>query len=316
MTPATTTSCQCGRPIGDNASACTHCGARLTKALGDVPWLHAQLQITLTRQDHVTRIGPVVTTRLEPAGDDLGALTARPGPLPFDYRAAEAGANLRLHLAKLATQIAKARGIPITAPRPTTPAGLATWITGHVDWIRHRPDAADEIDACCHAVQLLRTVIDTAAPRVYAGPCGDDSAAWKVAAIALTAITGHAQPEFCPGELYATEGAPTIECDICGLVYEVAERRAWLIEAAEDRLATLAVISNFLADDAHPVKQVRNILDSAERRGRLVPRGELLVPAGDGSEPRVKATYRIGEARELLVQADARERERRARQAG
>ena len=42
--------CKCGRETRDDAYGCDHCGDLLARALGDVPWLDGELEVTTSRQ--------------------------------------------------------------------------------------------------------------------------------------------------------------------------------------------------------------------------------------------------------------------------
>ena len=103
------------------------------------------------------------------------------------------------------------------ADPPATPTGLAR----HVDELRHCHDVGQTYDEIRYAIGVVRRVIDRPAPLFYAGPC-DQCDTTCTAAPTNTAARPVAE----------------IRCRDCGSRYDTFERRAWLLRAAEDGLAT------------------------------------------------------------------------------
>lgn len=296
----------CTRPVPDQAYVCGDCTRPLTKALTAVPDVLADLRVTLTRLDRIAPgIGPAFTTKViaEPDGAGWDPINRKPvpppasahhGPLPFSVPASDARAEITRTIRALASEVCHHRGLP----RPFGDAGhVAVWLAdGQVEWLRHHEQAAQHITAITHAVNQARRVIDRPADRWYAGPCGNDDAAWAVAA----AVFGGAVP--CIGELYALPGEDRVVCPICEWSYDVADRRAWLLEASVDVLATASLIAKALTSLSSPV--------TAERIWQWRSRGQLLERARDQQD---RPLYRVGDVRELVAAAMVRDAERSAR---
>jgi hypothetical protein len=74
--------CRCGRPTRDAAYVCDDCSHALAAALGEVPWLETELEVTITRAkgvDYRTKGGTASSER----------------PSPVVWSAADARAHLR-----------------------------------------------------------------------------------------------------------------------------------------------------------------------------------------------------------------------------
>lgn len=78
----TTTTCRCGRPTRDAAYVCDDCLGRLNQSLGDVTWLSAELDTTISRSKGVD-----YTSR--------GGARDSETPMPYHPSAAEAGRDLK-----------------------------------------------------------------------------------------------------------------------------------------------------------------------------------------------------------------------------
>jgi hypothetical protein len=91
----------CDRPVAD-AWVCQHCAHNLERALGDIPAVVHQLNLTLAKQ---TRYAD----RNERGGNEQ--------PLPMDPQASDAASELRAHLVGWVRLVAEERGIPL--PRST-----------------------------------------------------------------------------------------------------------------------------------------------------------------------------------------------------
>lgn len=280
----------CGKPIHDNAYLCHACGDTLTKALRHIADLHSELDITLTRQAHITT-------------DNTGGIPeplqdwpdAEPGvvvqPMMFHAGASEVAKALDSTITTWARIILEERDMELP-PIPEPPIGpthpteckhdscnvirwhmmdseithAAKFIAEHVWWIR-RHSEAEQAYCDLTAVSLkLEHIIDRAEPRVYAGPCN-----------------------VCHKDLYARQGAAQVECNPCDLIYDMDGRQAWLLDQAEDRLERAFVIARALTDLGSPIHVDR--IRKWAQRGRLIPH------ATDGLG---RPLYRIGDVRELL----------------
>lgn len=77
-----TTECRCGRPTRDAAYGCDDCGDSLARALGEVPWLTEELEVTISRQKGVDYRG-------------VGGSGSTERALPVVWGASEARAHLK-----------------------------------------------------------------------------------------------------------------------------------------------------------------------------------------------------------------------------
>lgn len=208
----------CGRPVADQAYLCQRDADWLARDLGDVPALEVELEVTVTRQDRI--------------GDRSGGGARRAvEPLPYSPVAAEAGWVLANTLTTWARHVAEERGAPAPHGQPAASVA-ARWLLGHVEWLRHRPEAAEALDEIRAAIAGVRIVIDARAPRWYAGPCGAEDEE-----------TG----QVCPVDLYALPGASAVRCPSCGAEYDADARQEWLLAAADDALAHAELIGRAAA---------------------------------------------------------------------
>ena len=144
----------------------------------------------------------------------------------------------------------------------------AKFISEYVWWLRHRPEAPEAFKDLTLADRDLERVIDRPAPMKYAGPCN-----------------------ICRKDLYVREGAAQVECRPCGMVYDMAQRREWLLEAAEDRLERAAHIARAVTYLGSPI--------SADRIRVWAMRKRLFPHAIDGMG---RPLYRVGDVLDLLAQ--------------
>ena len=256
--------CRCGRPTRDTLTMCDTCADSLSKALGEVPWVVDELNTTITRQRAIPT-----------EGSASNAETA----LPWHEKAGDALRDLKALLVSWAL-FCEAEAVQHQSPRreplsidDDSAVALSRWLLWRVDGLaRHEigPDAVDEItDAVANCVRM----IDRRPDRWYAGPC----------------INLVDEGE-CGADLYAKRQTGDVKCRKCGAVYDVAERREFLLAEAEDRLAdasTLARAVSWLGTEPLTAARVRKWAE----RGRIVSHGH------DGRRP----LYRIGDAIDLLA---------------
>lgn len=229
----------CGNPTHD-AVVCTTCSRALFTDLVAVPWLLDQLAITLARLDRVAgQVGAA------PAGT----------PLPLRWSASQAGVTLTLTLAPWAARVAVQRDVVFDV-QPASLA-LSRWLAGHIVSVRQCQDAGELVDEVRYAIDQVRRAIDRPADLFYGGPC-----------------------ETCKHDLYCgadQHGRPAvsvIRCNDCGATYDTTERRAWLLKAAYDHIATATEIAQAvpsLYGQRIPVDTIRAWIG----RGRLLPRAWL-----------------------------------------
>jgi hypothetical protein len=270
----------CDRPRPGDRQLCGACEADLARALGDVPWLARQLDITLAKQ-----------------GSHAGGGRSASIPLPYDPRATEANYVLRSALVgwvRVQTETILATAGPVcercahpscrwithtlTLPGDTLPS-MARWLLEDAERLAMHAAAEEAVDEIVSAVRSGIRLIDRPPVLWFAGPC--------------TAAG-------CSADLYARTDAARVQCRDCGATYDVVARRQWLLDAIEDALFHAAGAAHVLTSLGWPCAAGRIRLWA--HRGRLVAHGV------DGQG---RPVYRIGEIRELLVEAAQRSEERR-----
>ena len=285
----------CGKPIHDNAYICGPCGQTLTNALNHIADLHSELDVTLTRQARIgSTNGPAHPPEVDP--DPLPKNVILWGvavqALPFHLGASSVRAEVGNTISTWARVILEERGMELPAV-PEPPIGplctpteckhescivirwhvkdseithAARFIASYVWWLRHRPEAPQAYSDLLAIASRLEHIIDNPPTLKYAGPCN-----------------------ICRKDLYAREGAAKVTCRPCGLDYDMAGRREWLLEAAEDRLERASLISQAVTDLGSPI--------SADRIRKWAQRGQLIPHATDRLG---RPLYRIGDVRDLL----------------
>lgn len=279
----------CGKPVADNAYACAHCARQLRTALQTIVELSGDLQNAVTRQTAM--------------GSRSEARSTAERPPPFDPKASEVAADLRNTVTTWVRHIDDERGLtwperPIIGPlecdiveplcahascarirasrRPPTIADTARWLSGHVEWIRHRREAPEVIGDLRRVARRLAVTVDRPADRVYIGRCG-----------------GLEDPNGCQADLYARPGADTVQCRECGNVWGVPEQRKWLLDVAKDQLATATEISRFLTQNReHPV--AASTIRWFASKGRIAARGHNQLK---------RPVYRVGDVIDALKES-------------
>jgi hypothetical protein len=268
---------------------------QLGRDLAHLPAAFDDLAITLARQ---ARIG----------GGKRGK--GHEEPLPIDLGAIDTGDAARGTLTTWARTIIEDAGDPDHAgctrpwtqghhaahrwaePPPDSLPDIARWLLAHIAWARHSDEAAQFADEIHHVRQLIERRIDRPADLAYAGPCGADDI---TAAIDGPAITF--QTVMCGSDLYARLGAKMVTCRKCGAQYDVAQRKAWLLESVGQYAATTHEVANALTSLMQPVTP--SMIRQMAYRNELYRHGET----PDGTP-----LYLINDVIEIL-------RRRRVRQA-
>lgn len=220
---ATLTLCTCGKPTGEAAYLCGDCKATLWRALGDIPALVDELDITLTKQRRFTSQTGAVRASSEPA-------------LPYDIGASNVLHELRNELVGLVRVCMdshiESRDYRDRLPDDTCEA-MSRWLMWRIDGITAQPYAADTL-RLVRIVDRAEHVILGPPPKTFAGPCDD-----------------------CGRDLYAQKGKPVVTCHACGLHYDIETRRRWLLSVVDDRLATATEIARALTSLELPVTAER-----------------------------------------------------------
>jgi hypothetical protein len=183
-------------------------------------------------------------------------------------------------------------------------AKLATWLAGHVEWMRHRQEADEflsDVDAC---LRIVRGLARGPSEQRYLGPCGAETRGDFLAGGPNSGIT---EIYACGGDVYAYRGAQRGACTTCGAQVATAERQAWLNELARSHAFTDRQIA-----DAYPqlnVKTIRSWRDRGKLKTYYRTDQGIVVEWADPPEgaEREKLHY-VGDVLDLAA-ADAARRE-------
>lgn len=192
--------------------------------------------------------------------------------LPFNPEASEIGWVLRNTIATWCRLIGEERGKALPEDHP---AAVARWLLNHVTWLRHHKAGAEAVEEITSVIGQVWRVVDRPAGRWFAGPC-----------------------DGCERDLYAKDGADSVHCRDCDLVYDVGARREWLLEQANDRLVTAAELARAVSWLGTEPLTADRIRKWAERK-RIVAKGHTYHRGNQ------IPTYLVRDAIELMAQ-DAR----------
>lgn len=227
-----------------------------------------------------------------------GGASGKPGSrLPLNLRDTEALNQTERVLTKWIDHIGPIRG----HPRPWfTHTGdpiaiAATWLTGHLEWMRHQPDqepdndgntwgAQDFLADVAAAARVVAGIARGPAAQRYLGPCG--------AEIPVGTLAEPDRVHECEGDIYARDGATTGRCRTCGAEVATDLRRAWLDGEVRSHAFRAAHIA-----EAYGVRA--NTIRVWADRGRLVAHGH----DGEG-----RPLFNVGDVLDLAA-ADAARRE-------
>jgi hypothetical protein len=227
MTTPTCRVAVCDHPVPD-AYICSHHAHQLEQALGDIPAVVHQLNLTLAKQTSYT------TNYTGRGGNEI--------PLPMDPLASAATSDLRHHLCNWVTIVAETRGLPLPAAAVYHPGGepgmdtLARWMLAHLEWLRHHEHGHIAVEELTGDMRTARRVIDVPANRTTfpVGPCPEYATAslstgttvtWPTASMTTHTERTVAVTTHCPGEVRAyipnTDTQPArLECSTCHTVWE------------------------------------------------------------------------------------------------
>lgn len=257
----------CARPAPDS-TICRTCFDELQSALrtvcephvnergSDMPLLADELRTTTARLDRIHAGGIGVIVR--------GAEK----PLPWREHAAEAAYVLTSTLAAWVHEIAGYRGL--TADVEPTAESYARFLLRWLGAVASYEYGAKAVDELTYAIRQAWRAVDRPADRWYAGPCGYDG---------------------CEEEIYARPETMKVHCPGCGLVWDVADRRTFLLRSAQDYLLTAAEMSRALPN------LLGRPLTSAMIRG-YAHRGTL---ARHGYNKEGDPLYRVRDVQDIVV---------------
>ena len=261
-----TNECRCGRPTRDAAFVCETCGDDLAKALGEVPWLTEELEVTVTRQKGVDYRG---------VGGGQGGKKPAERPSPVVWGASEARASLKALLVSWAL-FCEAESVRNSSPYPGLPdddlPSLSRWLMWRVDGLTLVEIGLEAVDEITSAVAHCHRVIDRPADRQYLGQCHEQD---------------------CTGRMYARPSSPAAHCDTCGTPVPAEEIRKRLLGELDDRLCTAAEIarlSTYLGLKADR-EQVRKRINQWASRGQLTEHPSVTD----------EVTFRFGEVYDKLA---------------
>lgn len=289
----------CARPTA-GALVCDPCQRQLREDLEAVheqthprtgqvmPGLAAELELAVTRQ-----------TRL---GGATGGSRATERPLPFSQDASrvrstathtflawllDAAARRRRRIAPLGPTCRDCTH-PSCERRRGNLAGMALCLVDHLPWLLVRADAGQAVDELTYAVALIRRAIDRPADRVYVGTC----------------LAPLPDRKHCTTDLYAHRGADTITCPACTVEYDVSARRSWLLDQAENQLATAPEIARAVTALGQPIKVER--IRQWAHRGRLIPHTFDELDSDATGATRIRPLYRVGDVLDLIAAQESK----------
>lgn len=252
-----TTRCTCGRPTPESAYLCSECTDDLARLLGDTPALVDELDVTLSRQ-----------RRFE---TQTSSSRSSEQSLPYDVAASNALHALRAELVSLVLLCEEERlsSVDYRDRDPgETCASMSRWLSWRVDSIAGQRWAVDALQQLRRVHERAELAIDRPPERTFAGPC-----------------------DACGRDLYAGKGRSVVKCAACGLTYDLAARREWLLRAVNDQLATTTEIARALTSLEMPVTNER--IRQWRHRERIEQRGV---------DRRGHPLYRVGDVVALLLE--------------
>jgi hypothetical protein len=215
--PSQPTCALCAAPLTDQGYICHPDTARLAADLRAIPDLLAELDTTITRQARIST----------PSGKGNGDK-----PIPFDPKASAAAGNIRAVLFGW-TKVLLEETDPDDTDYAIAGRAPAFWLGQHLADIRMREWAGEVATELKRASAEGWRAIDRPEERWYAGPCGNE----------IDLDDGTVQ---CGTVLWARIEEATIRCRGCLHTWDVAERREWLVRAAEDHLESARIIASAL----------------------------------------------------------------------
>lgn len=272
---------RCGGPVHDNAPCCTDCTREALRGLKHLANLDNHLETTRTRQDHYGTPSPAAATDETPLPVNLAARAVHDRAHRTLARWNRISQHYTVAAGPLTGPVCEAAGLTACPHsschvldlqrQPAKPAirDLAADIATHLDYLRVRDDARTLFDDIARLHETIERVCDVPPTMIELGPC-----------------------DGCDTHLRAARDAVLIDCYRCGLSYDVAARKAWLITRIEMLRVTPPVIAAVLTawmEVPLPVATVHTWIN----RKRLHPRGTDTATG--------HPTYRLGDARNLQL---------------
>lgn len=246
----------CGRTVHDVGQLCHLCTGRLRRHLLDVPDLLAELETTALRQ---------ASTGQGRGGDAI----------PYDQRARDTQHALVNSVSTWCRVLLGDDGDPGDV-RPTP----AAWLADHTGRIRMQPWARDCLADIDQTVTSGWAAVDQPTQRWYAGLCDTET------------IQPDGTAGICGRTLWARIDHPQVTCPGCRSSRPVADRRDWLLRAAQDRHESAPAIASMLT-----LMFRRRISPATIRWWASADGGRQLTPVGQRGTARL---YRIGDVLTLV----------------
>lgn len=237
--------------------------SRLERDLGDVASIVADLDITLSRQ---AKIG---------SGGKSGKGGAHER-FPIGMGAVDPRWVLENVLTTWIRDITGDTWRPALGTHPTQAAAAHLLI--EIPAIRRHPAVEELVDEITDAIRLARRTVDRPAEQAFVGPC-----------------LAKFEDVTCTEDLYARPWSSHVTCKVCGITHEVADRRQWLLDQAEDRIVTVR-------EAAQWVGMVGQIHVTEDRIRGYIRRGTL----GTRSLPDDPIAIRLGDLLDLVAGVDRR----------
>jgi hypothetical protein len=251
--------CQCEQSEG---LLCHDDTSRLERELGDVAAIVGELDITLSKQ---ARIGVA------------GAPGLARERTPINVGAMQAADNLGNVLTTWARDVGRRDDI---WARNSASVASSYVLLGNIDAIRRHAAVAELVDEISDAIHQARRAVDRPADRVYLGQC------------LMETPDDEGRQVTCLNELYARPQAREVQCKVCGVEHEVGERRAWLLQRAQDIILSVKDAS-LMIGEIGGIKVSQASIRGYLHRGKLAYRpgvtngirlGDLLTVVLDESE--------------------------------
>lgn len=235
---------RCGNPRPEHQFVCVTCVQLLKQDLGEVPSMLAELDVTITRQDVISRPGTI----------GKSADTA----LPFKWGASDALWVLGNVVTTWARMLVEHSGF--RPPSDSSQVGAAKFLLTYVQSLAMHPAAGEAVDELESAVKNAQRAVDHPVDsRAYLGKCGH--------------IAGESG---CKGRVYALPKQDEGSCERCGTEHGVRERRAMMMRSMANRELTTQEISTLLAGLGIElsVEKIQKRIQDVGRVGRIKARGK------------------------------------------
>lgn len=229
MTAALCTVPRCANPRPEHQFVCVVCVQLLKKDLGEVPAMLVELEVTLTRQDVMSKSGTI----------GKSADTA----LPFKWGASDALWVLGNVITTWARMLVEHSGF--RPPRSSSQVDAARFLLTYVQSLAMHPAAGEAVDEIESAVRnAMRSIDHPVDSRTYLGKCGD-----------VAGVQG------CQGRVYALPRQEHGLCETCGESHHARTRRALMLRAMANQELTAADMSTMLAGLGIEisVQQIQNV---------------------------------------------------------